>query len=110
MSSDGNAGGINGAAGLAGNPWLYTYNCYNLGNITGNRSIGQITGLGSANGGGSRDINCYSTNATVQLLNAGEYSDNEWTEDIKIKDEETGEEKWKYNNGYPILKWQVENK
>lgn len=28
---------------------------------------------------------------------------------IKVKDETTGEEKevWKYNNGYPILKWQI---
>lgn len=38
---------------------------------------------------------------------------NEFIEDEKVKiiDEETGEEKevWKYNNGYPILKWQKNN-
>ena len=36
-----------------------------------------------------------------------------YSEDIVIKviDETTGEEKeiWKYNNGYPVLKWQLEN-
>lgn len=107
-------GGINGAAGAYGNPWLYTYNCYNLGNITGNKHVGQITGWESANGGGSQDINCYTSNATVVVLNAGQYSDNEWTNDVKIKvkDEETGEEReiWRYNNGYPILKWQLKVK
>ena len=104
-----NCGGINGAAGSSWNSWVYTYNCYNLGNVTANRYVGQITGLPNANGGGSQDINCYSTNATVELLNAGAYSNNEWVDDVKIKDTETGEETWKYNNGYPILKWQLEN-
>lgn len=36
----------------------------------------------------------------------------EYINDIQVirKNEETGEEEkvWKYNNGYPILKWQIE--
>lgn len=100
-------GGINGAAGSKGRT-VYTYNCYNLGTITGSTS-GQITGWNNANSGSSRNINCYSTNATKELLNAGAYSNNEWIDDVKIKDTEIGEETWKYNNGYPILKWQLEN-
>lgn len=47
------------------------------------------------------------------LQNYTEALGNEFANDIKIKikDEKTGEEKqeWKYNNGYPILKWQLDN-
>lgn len=103
-------GGINGAAGANWSSTIYTYNCYNLGNIIGNKKIGEITGLANANKGSSQDINCYTTDATAELLNAGEYGNVEWVDDVKIKDKETGEETWKYNNGYPILKWQLENK
>lgn len=61
---------------------------------------GPITGVNA--GGSSSDVNCYTTNVTVELLNSGQYSDNVYTNDIKNSDGT-----WKYNNGYPILKWQV---
>ena len=59
--------------------------------------MGQITGFPNVNGGTSRDINCYTTNVTAQLLNSGEFSENLWLDD------ETG-----INNGYSVLKWQVD--
>lgn len=90
-------GGINGAAGISGKPIAYTYNCYNIGETNGS----QITGWANANGGASREINCYSSNATSELLNKGEYSENVW-----IDDEKDDKGNWKYNNGYPILRWQ----
>ena len=57
---------------------------------------GSITGWDNANSGSSKSINCYTTNATASLLNSGSYSENVWIDDTGI------------NNGYPILKWQVE--
>lgn len=89
-------GGINGSAGSNGN-LITTWNCYNIGNIIGNSTIGEITGWNNANGGSSQDINCYSTDASVELLNSGEYSNDEWTIKAGV------------NNGYPILKWQLGN-
>ncbi len=99
-----NVGGINGAAGRAGQPTAYTYNCYNIGIISGQSYKGQITGWANALDGSSRDVNCYTTNATAELLNSGEYSENTWVNDVKNEDGT-----WKYNNGYPILKWQIIN-
>lgn len=92
------SGGISGAGGEPNIDTAVTYNCYNIGSIKGNRNLGQITGLVNANGGRSEDRNCYTTNATAELLNAGEFSENVWVDD------ETG-----INNGYPVLKWQVPN-
>ncbi len=91
-------GGINGAAGKGGFETVYTYNCYNLGTLSGGNYTAQITGYPNVNGGSSLDVNCYTTNVTVEGLNEGEYSDNVWIEDNGI------------NNGYPILKWQVNEK
>ena len=84
-------GGINGCAGKQNYATAYTYNCYNIGTLSGPFNIGEITGTKNANGGTSKDINCYTKNATASLLNAGAYSDNVW---IQTK-------------GYPILNWQV---
>ena len=106
------AGGICGAAGWSGYATAYLYNCYNTGSIVGSSYVGEIIGLNNANGGTSQTINCYSSGITAEKLNNGQYSDNAFTNDIKEKvvDETTGEEKevWKYNNGYPILKWQLQ--
>ena len=106
------AGGICGAAGWSGYATAYLYNCYNKGSIVGSSYVGEIIGLNNANGGTSQTINCYSSGITAEKLNNGQYSDNAFTNDIKEKvvDETTGEEKevWKYNNGYPILKWQLQ--
>lgn len=52
---------------------------------------------------GTQDINNYTTNATAELLNKGEFSNDVWTDDVQ-NDDGT----WKYNNGYPILKWQLD--
>ena len=99
-----NSGGISGAAGHPSYNTAYMYNCYNLGKITSGSYIGEITGYPNAVGGTSREINCYKTNATAELLNNGDYSDNAWIDDIQNTDGT-----WKYNNGYPILRWQLEN-
>lgn len=95
-------GGISGAAGGSRYPTAYIYNCYNIGTVTGNRNTREITGWTNANGGTSIERNCYTANVTTQLLNSGEFSDNCW-----MNDEKNGNGEWKYNNGYPILKWQV---
>lgn len=92
-----NVGGINGAAGNSTSATVYTYNCYNLGTVSGNTHKGQITGWPNANAGSSQDVNCYTTNATAAGLNAGVYSDNIWVDDTT-----------NINGGYPILKWQLE--
>jgi len=89
-------GGINGAAGESGRTTAYTYNCYNIGSISGLELVGNITGWSNANGGSSQDINCYTTNVTVTGLNNGSYSENVWKEDKEPN----------INNGYPILNWQ----
>ena len=105
-------GGICGAAGISGQNAAYVYNSYNVGNIIGSSWNGPLIGLNNANGGTSQTINCYSSGITAEKLNNGQYSDNAFTNDIKEKvvDETTGTEKevWKYNNGYPILKWQLQ--
>lgn len=88
-------GGIAGAAGLSGNSTVYIYNCYNIGSISSGTNSGSIVGLSNANGGTSNNTNCYTTNATVTLLNSGSYSDNVWKTDTNT-----------INNGYPILNWQ----
>ena len=62
---------------------------------------GPITGFTNANYGSSSDVNCYTTNVTVDALNSGSYSDNAWAADVQ-------DDKVNYlNNGYPILKWQI---
>ena len=65
-------------------------------------------------GGDLDQQNCYSStdstlenlvkksNINQQLLNTGTYRNDVWTDDVK-NDNGT----WKYNNGYPILKWQL---
>lgn len=98
------AGGINGNTGYSGYQTAYTRNCYNIGSVNGNNYVGNITGEASIEGGIGEDINCYSQDVTVELLNSGEFSENAWTSDVKNEDET-----WKYNNGYPILKWQLNN-
>ena len=105
-------GGICGAAGISEKNTAYVYNSFNVGNIIGSSWNGEIIGLNNANGGTSQTTNCYSSGITAEKLNNGQYSDNAFTNDIKEKvvDESTGTEKevWKYNNGYPILKWQLQ--
>ena len=105
-------GGVCGAAGVSGQNTAYVYNCYNTGSIVGSSYAGQIIGQNNANGGKSQTVNCYSSGITAEKLNNGQYSDNAFTNDVKVKviDESTGEEKevWKYNDGYPILKWQLQ--
>ena len=101
ISSSSTIGGICGAAGNSGQACVYAYNCYNIGTITGSTWNGSIIGLNNANGGTSSAVNCYTTNVTVDTLNAGSYSDNVWTADVQ-------DDKGNYlNAGYPILKWQM---
>ena len=101
-----NVGGISGAAGGRGYNIAYIYNCYNIGTVIGNaNSAKAIVGFTNANGGTSIEQNCYTSNVTSVLLNNGEFSDNCW-----INDEKDSNGLWKYNNGYPILNWQVNKK
>lgn len=134
------AGGVDGSlsGGIIGeeeNSPNYVKNSYNIGtvNATGPISIGGIIGRNgwSSVYQGVSVINSYCTTETTYLY-AGysssieniveketlkTYAQNlgkEYTEDIEIvkTDELTGEttKVWKYNNGYPILKWQLKNK
>ena len=55
---------------------------------------------------GGNSENCYNAKVEANSISVN------FTNDIKEKvvDESTGTEKevWKYNNGYPILKWQLQ--
>ncbi len=110
-------------------------NCYNAGNISGkkNERKGGIVGAVNSEGGYLNLNNNYWKNNCGVVYGVGELMSNSgaiplnetdikkseeklgkaYSEDIVIKviDETTGEEKeiWKYNNGYPVLKWQLEN-
>ncbi len=76
----------------------HIYNCYNVGKLSCNKRGGSTVGTRNVNGGVTKDINCATTNATAELLNSGEFSENVW------KNDEKG-----INNGYPILNWQLNN-
>lgn len=110
-------GGITGVVNGSYRPGgvKYTYNSYNIGSISGSSYVGQITGRDNYECT-SRSINCYTTDATANKLNAGEYSDNVWIDDGKkidkdgnIVDNLDDDGNIKYiNDKYPILKWQVQ--
>lgn len=101
-----NVGGVSGAGGGRGYATAYIYNCYSIGTVTGNViSTRAIVGYPNANGGTSAERNCYTSNATSILLNNGEFSDNCWT-----NDEMDSNGSWIYNNGYPVLNWQMNKK
>lgn len=111
-------------------------NCYNTGNILGrqNDRKGGIVGSISSTKGHVDPNNNYWKNDCGAIYGLGELKSNleamplseedlkkvvqklgeAYIEDIEVNitDEITGEIKkvWKYNNGYPILKWQLENK
>ncbi len=110
-------GGITGVVNGTYKPGgvKYTYNSYNTGYISGASYVGQITGRENFECT-SQNVNCYTTNAVASNLNAGAYSDNVWIDDGKKIDkngnivdnlDEHGNIKY-INDGYPILKWQVQ--
>ena len=106
----------------------YIYDCYSTAKIVDNAWSGSIVSVQSYQGRGGYisnsyylNLNCnfssvatgryygsvtnsYSNDTTVtaEKLNSNS-EENAWTNDIK---DENGN--WKYNNGYPILKWQLE--
>ncbi|MCI9287065.1 MAG: hypothetical protein HFJ57_03680 [Clostridia bacterium] len=118
-------GGIIGHISSSGS--VIINNCYTMGRITGNNRYAIVgihnstpaimsnnywlTNCGAISGSYSNG------NANATPLNEEEIKglaltlSDSYTNDEKTKiiDEETGEEKevWKYNNGYPILKWQL---
>lgn len=130
VSNDSNsyAGGIIGTAGNS-SPKTIISNCYNIGRISSTTKGGILSYYYN----GTLDIkNNYWVNTSEvsygratekSNINAEPKSETELQnltttlgdayvndEKIKIKDE-TGLEKevWKYNNGYPVLKWQLRN-
>ena len=130
-SNKGATGGIDGVTGMQSTEYKFIINCYNTGNINAAASynagiVGTATKYVTIN-------NCYYTNgnayntvsaygnptttnvskvSTSTLQGYATILGDAFTNDIKEKvvDETTGEEKevWKYNNGYPILKWQLQ--
>ena len=117
ISATSAVGGITGVINGAYRPGgvKYTYNSYNTGSLSGNKYVGHITGRDNF-GCSSASVNCYTTNATATNLNSGMYSENVWLEDGKkidnngnIVDNLNDDRSIKYiNDGYPILKWQVQ--
>jgi len=89
-------GGIAGIAHTEFNNNLILTNCYNIGEINGNMYVEELIGyLGSK----EKINNCYTKSQTIIASQLG----NTFTNDIQNKDGT-----WKYNNGYPILKWELE--
>ena len=111
-------------AGIVGQAYYITCtieNCYNSGSITTDYNlIGNI--LGRNRGGTTSIVNCYYTPEIaasgntdgVTTINCSKVTSGElqgyantlgsvWTSDIKNTDGT-----WKYNDGNPILKWQLE--
>ena len=84
-------------------------NCYNIGEINGIRS----TIVNCRDGAVANIKNCYyldtcgatgdgTSKTSTELMGLASTLGNEWTNDVK-----DASENWKYNNGYPILKWQL---
>lgn len=115
-----NVGGIIGAFASAPVYGAKIENCYNLANITGKDVVGNIIGYFNINDAEVR--NSYylkNTNSgygyksgqiceTIEkeekdLRNSAQLLGNAYIDDVKNEDGT-----WKYNNGYPILKWQTE--
>ncbi|MCI8362848.1 MAG: hypothetical protein HFJ41_07020, partial [Clostridia bacterium] len=97
-----NIGKIEGygrVAGICGNvhelPMLTITNCYNNGIIIAATDLGEIVGCDMTS---NRKINnCYTKSQSITALQLGnDYMD----------DEKSEEGLWKYNSGYPILRWQ----
>ena len=99
---------------------IYLENCYNTGKIEGSYRKALVSNaksstieiknsyyLNSCNAGGKG-----TSKTTTELQGLSSSLGDAFTSDVKVKviDESTGEEKevWKYNNGYPILKWQLQ--
>ncbi len=97
----GNIQGYTNIGGISGNvhataPMLIINNCYNIGTINGTEHTGEIVGYNvSAN---SKINNSYTKSQIITSYNLGNFY---------IDDEKNENGTWKYNNGYPILKWQV---
>ena len=98
----GSVEGYNGIGGIVGfanglNSMVTITNCYNIGTIKGTQNVGEIVGGNNSNS--YRKINnSYTKTQSITATVLG----NAYTSDIKKEDDT-----WKYNNGYPILKWQI---
>ena len=108
------------------------YNCYSIGGVSGGsyavggiigRAVSKsysdiknnywLLGTGATYGIGDMNSNVQANGVNSNILQGYATTLGEaFTNDIKEKvvDESTGAEKevWKYNNGYPILKWQLQ--
>lgn len=130
ISSNIYTGGIVGGIGAENNKII---NCYNTGNVLGrqNDRKGGIVGAINSETGYVEPYNNYWKNDCGAIYGLGEWTSNlnamplneteikksveklgeAYTDDIEISeiDKLTDETKkvWKYNNGYPILKWQL---
>ena len=90
-SRDGSVGGIVGASeGIDTTRKMGIYNCYTLGEVSGNINVGEIVYLiyGPIH---PEIVNCYTKNDTFTASNLGDA----FEEDTENK-----------NNGYPILYWE----
>ena len=72
-------------------------NCYNIGTIKGTQNVGEIVGGNNSNSY-IKINNSYTKTQSITATVLGDA----YTSDIKKEDGT-----WKYNNGYPILKWQI---
>ena len=112
----GNVSGGNMVGGIVGNNQGILNNSYNIRNISGN--VAYVGGIAGQNDGGSIK-NTYSlegtcTNIIGSNLNNGiiETSEIKAEQDMKVLATILGdafeEDEENLNNGYPVLKWQVE--
>lgn len=96
---------VGGIIGGAGDTAQTIQNCYNAGSYSQTKS-GYIGTIYGQNKGGISIVN--STGITKDELQ--KWNNDTLTNKLSnnfIKDEKNNDGTWKYNNGYPILKWQV---
>ena len=109
-------GGICGTIAYANTDSKKISNCYNIGTVSGNAGI-----IGGVNDTVTIS-NCYWTNSNIYCQEGDSTTNIQNVNNVEIEqlkaytatlgdaytdDIEIEEGKWKYNNGYPILKWQI---
>ena len=120
-----NTGSVGGnrarSGGIAGwNVGSTVNNCYNIGTVKANSKYGSIVGsnnelyigfvtkayflLGTANNGIGIGMGDAISKTRDEIKPLATTLGSEFINDVKNEDGT-----WKYNNGYPILKWQTEN-
>lgn len=90
-------GGIAGSAHTGISTQLLLTNCYNIGEINGTSNYADLIGY---TGNKGKTTNCYTRSQSITATRLG----NLFTNDVKNENQT-----WRYNKGYPILKWELDN-